>query len=118
VAHGTLLSPTQPTYLGVAAAPVAAASQMYYQRAGSAGIILRVINGSASPINLTAEVNRTVDGLAVPNEVIAVAAGATRMFQFDANFEQPPGTVDPGFVYLDFSAVTTVTVELIQPSSY
>jgi len=116
MANGTLISPAVPSYTGVLSAPVAAAAQMYFRR--SPGHVLRVINGSASPLTVTCVVNKSIDGLAVPNETVTVAAGTTQLISLDSNFEQPPGSTDPGYCYVNFGSTATITVELIQPPNY
>ncbi|HEY3691255.1 MAG TPA: hypothetical protein VGL46_13265 [Pseudonocardiaceae bacterium] len=77
---------------------------------------LIVTNGSGSSINVTAHATRTVKGLAVTNLVVAVAAGKTELIgPFDKDiFGQPSGANasggdDQGRVYVDYSAITTVT---------
>lgn len=72
---------------------------------------VHVKNGSVSSINVTVQTPVTVGGRSVADDVIAVAAGAEKMIgPFDeGNFNQQSGA-DAGKVYVDFSAVTTVTV--------
>lgn len=77
-----------------------------------AGNLLMVKNGSGSSINVTIETPETRAGLAVADEVVAVAAGVTALIgNFPpSTFVRPSSVADPGTVYVDFSAVTTVTV--------
>lgn len=72
---------------------------------------LHVKNASASPINVTITNQLTVDGLAVPNRVVAVPAGADRFIgPFGANYN----AADSSGVWVDYSAVATVTVALLE----
>lgn len=78
----------------------------------NSGAVLMVTNGSASSINVTPKIGRQVRGKSVTSDPVAVAAGATKYFgPFDADFEQPDGKAT---VYVDFSAVATVSVALLQ----
>ena len=73
---------------------------------------LYVKNGSGAPINVTLQTPGTVDGLAVADRVVAVPAGGERIISDlrpDA-YNRPPTGTDPNEVYVDFSAVTTVSV--------
>ena len=77
--------------------------------------VLRVKNGSASPIDVTVKTDVTRDGsLALPDRVVAVAAGAEKTIgPFDPNVYQQKSGSDQGKVLVNFSAVTTVTVALV-----
>jgi hypothetical protein len=79
---------------------------------GGGDVILKVINGSGGSINVTVQTAETVDGLAVADQVVAVAAGATKYIgRFRPSvYDRPTGATDAGKVYVDFSAVTSVTV--------
>jgi hypothetical protein len=70
-----------------------------------------VVNGSASSINVTVQTPVTVDGLAVADLVVAVPAGESRKIG-----PFPPGYYNQtdGMVYVDYSAVTDVTVALMR----
>lgn len=67
-------------------------------------------NGSGAPINVTITTGGTLMGAAVADTVVAVAAGAEEFIgPFPpALYNQP--TTD--YVFVDYSAVTTVTVAL------
>lgn len=79
-------------------------------------VFIVVANGSGSSINVTVAATQTVKGLAVSNMVTAVAAGKTEIigpFPKDV-FGQPSGANgsggdDEGRVYVNYSAITTVT---------
>jgi hypothetical protein len=77
-----------------------------------AGTILEVGNASAGSINVTAVTPGTVDGdLALPNRVVAVAAGATVLIgRLGPVYHQSDGTI-----HVNYSAVTSVTVAAIRP---
>ncbi len=71
-------------------------------------LFLRVTNGSASSVTVTVQTPKTVGGLAVADRTVAVAAGATTYINLaDADLYRQTD----GAVYVDFSAVTTVTVQ-------
>lgn len=73
--------------------------------------LLVVTNGAASSITVTPKIGRQVRGKSVTSDPITVAAGATMYFgPFDADFEQPGGKAQ---VFVDFSAVATVSVALL-----
>lgn len=70
-----------------------------------------VKNGSAAAINATFVTPVTVGGRAVADDVVAVAAGGEKMigpFE-ERTFNQSSGA-DVGKVYVDLSAVASVTV--------
>ena len=73
---------------------------------------LRVINGDASPITATVYVERTIDDLVLPDLEVTIAATADGdglddllIGPFTTNFQQTDG-----YVWVTFSAVTSVTV--------
>lgn len=67
---------------------------------------LEVNNGSGAEITVTIDVTRAVDGQAVTDKAVAVAAGARKKLG--------PWTEDylqaDGFIWFVFSAVTTITI--------
>lgn len=71
-------------------------------------LFLCVLNGSASPITVTVQTPNTVGGLAIADRAVTVAAGARAYISLDNAelYRQADGAV-----YVDFSAVTTVTVQ-------
>lgn len=79
---------------------------------GGGDVILLVVNGDASPINVTVQTPAQQDGLDVAENVVTVAAGATQAIAGLAarTFDRPTGAADAGKVYVDFSAVTSITV--------
>jgi hypothetical protein len=79
---------------------------------GGGDVILKVTNGSGGSINVTVQTPATQAGLAVSEQIVAVAAGATKYIgRFDpSTYDRPTGAADPGMVYVDFSAVASVTV--------
>jgi len=78
----------------------------------SGAVQLHVLNSSGAPITVTVQSPVTVDGLAVEDQEITVAAGAlkiagpwpARTFRQDAD-----AVVGPGRVLVDYSSVTSVT---------
>ena len=81
---------------------------------GSAWI--EILNGSASPINVTVQTSKAYKGRAVADDVVAVAAGATK--RIGGNWDPEVYNQTDGSVYVDYSAVTTVTVAAldVQPN--
>lgn len=78
------------------------------------GRVLRVKNGSASPITVTLPTPGTIDGLAVTDRTVAVPATTGDVFislgRGDA-YRQSGGKV-----HVDYSAVTSVTVAVLDVS--
>jgi hypothetical protein len=108
----TTLTPTAVGPGGTAVTPAAANVDGHSVRYHPA-LDVTVVNGSGAPIDVTIPTPRTVDGLAIADQVGAVAAGATRRFSgFKPVHQQADGSV-----HLDFSAVTTVTVVATHPAS-
>lgn len=75
---------------------------------GTGDVFLHVKNGSASPINVTVVTGGTLMGEPVSDKVVAVANASEKMIGpfSPALYNQ----VADGLVYVDFSAITTVTV--------
>lgn len=72
---------------------------------------LKVTNGGGSSINVTIDCTQTLDGMAVTDPVVAVAAGATKLIgPFSPSlFNDANGRVGVGY-----SAVTSVTVAALK----
>jgi hypothetical protein len=77
---------------------------------GDRSVLLHVINGDASPHTAT-----ILSGLAVADEPVVVAAGDHAVIgPFDPRtFDRPSGAADPGLIYVDYDAVTSVTVAAV-----
>lgn len=77
--------------------------------------IFRVKNASGSPITVTVHANYTRDGLTLPDKTYSVAAttGDEVMTGLTETFHQS-GTNE---VWVEFSAVTSVTVQVLQPAT-
>lgn len=72
---------------------------------------VEVANASGGPINVTIQTPRTVDGLAVADQVVAVADGTRKKIgPFPADTYNIQSGDDAGQVYIDFSGVSSVTV--------
>lgn len=69
---------------------------------------LLVVNGSASSVNVTLAATKAVDGQDIPDHVVAVAASGTAIIR-----ESDIEIDSSGKVQVTYSAVTTVTVALI-----
>lgn len=80
--------------------------------AGGGDVLLLVNNASAGSINVTVQTPGTTDGLAIAEQVVAVAAGAIKAIGpfRSTTYDRPSGAADAGMVYVDFSAVASVTV--------
>lgn len=98
-----------PTYSGVNLGPVAAAGGGdKFVNTGNELIYIK--NASGVSINLTLDA-QAVAGLPITDPVIAVAAGAEKIVgPFDPRYF----TDASGFLNLSYSAVTSVTIAVIQ----
>lgn len=93
-----------PTY-----AAADAANGMQFRNSGRS--ILHVKNGGAGSINVTIGTPGSADGLALPDKVVAVGAGAEKMISLRQRgiYQQADG-----LTYVDFSGATSVTVGLFE----
>lgn len=107
----TLITPQPVGSAGANATyePANAAGNSYRLASGQ---VLHVKNGGASACNVTIETPLTVDGLAVADRVVTVAAGAA---EFIALGTDPNGVYrqSGGVVYVDYDQVTSVTVAVL-----
>lgn len=77
---------------------------MFDNQAGDVKVLLT--NGTGSSANVTFVTTKTVDGLAVADKVVAVAAGATVLVgSFAAGTYNQPSGADRHKVYVDFGTV-------------
>jgi hypothetical protein len=107
----TALTPITAAFTGANAPAVAANADGNMVPPSS---IVMVINGSGGSINVTISTPATVQGLAVAEQVTAVPAGESRFFgPFPAEVFAQVSGADAGQVYIDYSAVTTVTVRTL-----
>ena len=74
-----------------------------------------VNNASGGSINVTAQTPQKVEGLDVAENIVAVPAGTQRLIGPFATgtYARPSGGADPGMVYIDYSAVASVTRAII-----
>lgn len=75
--------------------------------------IFEVVNGSGGAVTVTFVTPGTVDSGAIPDKAVAIPAGERRKFNFKnamALYKQSDGSI-----HVNFSAVTSVTVALIEP---
>jgi hypothetical protein len=70
---------------------------------------LFVNNASAGAINVTIPTTATLEGLTVGSRVVAVPAGAARYIRPSSTAAQSGGVV-----HVDYSAVTSVTVAVLE----
>ena len=106
----TAITPQKATAAGLAVTfePANSLGNSYNAAKGRA---LHVRNGSASPITVTLPTPATADGLAIADRAITVAAGAHTVIGIGSQagiYAQTDGTV-----WADYSAVTTVTVAVV-----
>lgn len=106
----TALTPVQVPIAGVALSPTAAnvdGHSIVYKDT----LFLYVNNASASPVTVTIQTPKTISGLGVDDQPVVVAAGAEALIRiggYSDLYRRSDGTV-----YVDFSAVTSVTVEAL-----
>lgn len=73
------------------------------------GVVLLVRNGSAGSVTVTAQTPATVEGVAVAEVALVLAAGATGAIALTPRlFRRTPGSADAGKAYIDYSAVAGV----------
>lgn len=73
---------------------------------------LEVKNGSGAPITVTLDIKSTVDGAAVTDPTVTVAAGVTKIIgPFPPSIYNDSGT---GRAKVTYSDVTTVTVKALK----
>ena len=103
----TVITAAQIDEDGVVAS-LAAANVDGHSIAHRDNLLLRVTNGSGASITVTVQTPKTIGGLAIADRAITVAAGATVYISLGNAelYRQADGAV-----YVDFSAVTTVTVQ-------
>lgn len=75
--------------------------------------LVHVKNGGGSSINVTIQTPNTVDSLAVSDRVVSVPSGEERMI---GPFPVETYNQSDGTIYVDFSAVTSVTVAAFKVS--
>lgn len=79
--------------------------------------LLYVVNGSASPVTVTLQTPAQQAGLDIAEQAWTVPAGETwKGGRFAPSiYNRPAGDPDAGKVYVDYSAVASVTVAVIEP---
>lgn len=77
--------------------------------------VLYVKNGGAGSVNVTIQTPGSVDGNAIADRVVAVPAGEDRIIgPFAPRVYNQQSGADAHAVYVDFSAVTSVTVAALR----
>lgn len=107
------LATTAVTPAGVASALTAANADGHTVDVGE-NLMLVVVNKSASPTTVTVQTPLEVDGLDVAEVELVVAAGSTGFVALDPRLFRRVSAPDAGKAYVDYSAVTTVTVAVVQ----
>lgn len=79
---------------------------------GGGNVVLVVNNGSGADVDVTFQTSYSSGGLDLADRVVTVPAGDTIYCPRLAPrlFDRATGATDAGKVYVDFEAVTTVTV--------
>jgi hypothetical protein len=96
--------------IGSGLAPVMTAPTVDGDVIDSGAVAVMVTNGSGSSINVTVQTPATQSGLAVAEQIVAVAAAATKLIgPFPAGTYARPAAPDEGRVYVDYSAQASVT---------
>lgn len=105
----TLITPQSATSSGVAETyePANAAGNSFQLASGR---LLRIKNGGGTTCNVTIETSMTVDGLAVAERTIAVAAGTNVSIALGTKsvYRQTGGVA-----FIDYDQVTSVTVAVL-----
>ncbi len=70
-------------------------------------VFFAVLNGSGSSINVTVQTPNSVDGNAISDKVVAVAAGVLKYFGPYPRKDYNQGNEE---IYVDISLVTTITI--------
>lgn len=105
-----VLTAAQPTIDGATYAFTAVDSTPGNGDAALPGTILLIDNGSGSSLTVTIVSGGSVEGLAVADYTVTVAAGAKRAILVPGGptWVQPTGTTK-GRVHIDYSSATTIT---------
>lgn len=106
---GTAMATQTPTTSGAVLTYNAAA--LTNSIANSGRTLVLVKNDSVASINVTAKATATADGNAVADKVVAVAAGAEKVFG-----PYPPSVYNysDGTMEIDISVITSVTMAVLQ----
>lgn len=88
-----------------------------HQFANDGNTLLHVKNGGAGACVVTVQTPQQIAGLDVAEQAITIPAGEERLIGRlrPATYNRPTGAADPNTVYVDFDAVDSVTVALIEP---
>lgn len=106
----TLVGSTKPTVAGTLITPAAAdATGNAFNNGGNQMLV--VLNDSGVTVTVTVDAPGTFQGVTLADATVAVAAGARKVIGpfHPAAFNQSDGTV-----HVDYSAVTSVTVYVIE----
>jgi len=106
----TALTVTQVTRAGVAL-PAAAANADGHSVANDGSVILHIVNGGGAPITVTIVTPGTVDGLAIADREVIVAASANRLI---GPFPREHYNQADGTVHVNFSGVASVTAAALK----
>jgi hypothetical protein len=75
------------------------------------GVFIHVRNADVSSMTLTLATPGTVDGLAISDRTVNVAAGGSRMIPVPALYGDP---ADSGLAAISYSATTSVTIAALR----
>lgn len=78
--------------------------------------ILHVKNNNAGALTVTLQTALTIDGLAVADRTVTVAAGAEKLISALSPhyYNQAAGSADANKVYVDYSLTASVTVAVLK----
>ena len=105
----TALTVTEITRAGIAGS-LSAANVDGHSVVNDGRTFLEVVNGGGSPITVTVQTAATINGLAIADVSVSVTNGQRRLIgPFPKGTFNITSGADTGTVYVDFSAVTSVT---------
>lgn len=108
----TSVATQQITAAGLA--PALSAPTLLGDTIDSGAVALMVTNASGGSITVTVQTPATQAGLAVAEDIVSVAAAATKLIgPFPKGTYGQPSGADAGRVYVDYSAVASVTRAVI-----
>jgi hypothetical protein len=104
------VSTTTQRIVATGLAPVMTAPTVDGDVVDSGAVAVLVTNASGGSINVTAQTPATQSGLAVAEQIVAVAAGTTKLIgPFPAGTYARTSGADAGRVYVDYSSQASVT---------
>jgi hypothetical protein len=106
----SVLAVQTPTFAGIVPA-FTAANVDGHSIANDGSTVLHVKNGGGAPINVTCQTPAKFAGLDVAEDIVSVSNGSEKII---GPFSPAAFNQGAGEVYVDFSAITSVTVAAIK----